>query len=196
MTAPTWFRRLWRLLGAGRNPLARAGDRLEAWLVVFAAVVAVTAIPIALTVGTEVRAGALATAEAQRATRTPSEAVLLATAPDVAPSEYTVRTTTWVDAVWRLPDGSERTGQISATVGTPAGTHVPIWIDQAGDATTPPMTASNATGLGLSAAALVWVGVLVALSMLVWLVRTLLDRRHAAAWTREWARMGRDLHRF
>ena len=196
MTGTTWLTRQLRWLGAGHNQLARPWDRLEAALVVTATILALSAIPIALTVGSEVRADALATAAAQRATRTETTAVLLDGAPYAPSSEAQVASPTPVEAWWRLPDGSERTGLITADPGTPEGARVAIWLDPAGDPVAQPMTATNALGAGLSVAVLVWAGVIVSLGLLLWLARLVLDRARAAAWAREWARMGRDLNRF
>ncbi|HJQ45870.1 MAG TPA: hypothetical protein VJ870_06020, partial [Amycolatopsis sp.] len=122
-------------------------------------------------------------------------ATLLAAATPMPATEAQAATSTPTKAVWRLPDGSERTGLVSADGGTPAGAHVPIWLDRAGDPTTPPMTPGDATSLGVGATAAVWAGVVGMLCLLLWLVRLALDGRRDAAWTREWAQLGGDLNR-
>ena len=195
MTASNWLTRRVRWLAAGRNGLARPVDRLEAWLVVLAMILALVAIPVALTIGSDVRADAAATALAQRATRTPATAMLLAAAPNAPLTDAQAPVSSQAKAVWRLPDGSERTGEISTDAGTPAGAHVDIWLDRAGNPTTAPMTPQNATTLGIAAGVLVWTGVVVVLCLALGLVRLALDRWRAAAWAREWARTGADLNR-
>ncbi|NKQ52058.1 hypothetical protein HFP15_04100 [Amycolatopsis sp. K13G38] len=191
----TWLGRRLTWLGAWRNPLARSSDRIELAAVAVALLLALLAIPVALSVGSTARADALRAAAAQQATRTQTTAVLLVRAPDAAPSEVQPATPVTVNAVWRLPDGSDRTGVITADAGTPQGAHVPIWTDPAGNPVQPPLTASNATGLGVAAAVFAWVGFVAALALLCWLARFALDRARAAAWTREWAGLGRDLNR-
>ena len=42
-------------------------------------------------------------------------------------------------AQWRLPDGTLRTGPVSAPGGTAAGSTVMVWVNQAGDLADPPM---------------------------------------------------------
>jgi len=190
----TWLGRHLRWLAAGRNPLARTSDRVEAMLVVSAIVLALFAVPVALSVGSEVRADAMRVAEEQRATRTETTAVLLAAAPEVPPSEVQAVPPVAVEAVWQLPGGGERTGTVTADAGTPAGERVTIWLDPAGNPVHAPLTASNASGLGMAAAVFAWVGFVALVALLTWLARLALDRARAAAWTREWAEHGSDLN--
>ena len=191
-----WIMRQLRWLLAARKPLARRWDRIEAGIVIAAIIVALAVVPVAMLVGSHVRAQASADAAQQWATRTPATAVLLADAPDNATGEAVAARPEPVAATWRLADGTNRTGTVNATPGASAGTQVAIWVDQAGNAVAAPMTRANVLSLAIGFGALAWAGAAAILCLLVWLARLVLDRARAAAWTREWAQLGRDLHRF
>jgi hypothetical protein len=84
-------------------------------------------------------------------------------------------------AQWRLPDGTLRTGSVSAARGAVAGTTVMVWVNRAGDLADPPMPQvqiANRTELAQgSAAALFAVG----LAMIGRQARQSLNRHRVAA---------------
>jgi hypothetical protein len=94
-------------------------------------------------------------------------------------------------ARWTTADGTVHTGRVPVTAVRPGtdGT-MRIWIDAAGALSRPPTTAGQA----VQAAAVTFVAVALAgLALLAaaWAgVQALVDRRNAARWEREWARVG------
>jgi hypothetical protein len=94
-------------------------------------------------------------------------------------------------ARWTTADGTVHTGRVPVTAVRP-GTdgRMRIWIDAAGALSRPPTTAGQA----LLAAAVTFVAVTLAgLALLAaaWAgVQALVDRRNAARWERDWARVG------
>lgn len=190
-----WISRQLRWFVSGRNPVARGWDRLEAALVVLAVLVALVAVPFALAFGSQAYAQRSADADAQAASRVRSTAVLITDAP-VGPGVQPAAATEEATGVWRLPDGSERTGQVDVEAGTAAGTKVPIWLDQAGNPVAQPLTRQDALGAAIGVAVLGWLGFAGVLALLVWLGRFALDRRRDRGWTQEWAELSRDLRRF
>ena len=90
-------------------------------------------------------------AQAQRATLRQVPATLLQPAP-VRRADGT----RGMLAQWRLPDGTLRTGSVSAPSGTAAGGTVMVWVNQAGDLADPPMRQAdiaNGTELAQGSAA-------------------------------------------
>jgi hypothetical protein len=73
-------------------------------------------------------------AQAQRAALRQVPATLLQSAPARRADGTRVML-----AQWRLPDGTLRTGSVSAPSGTAAGDTVMVWVNQAGDLADPPM---------------------------------------------------------
>jgi hypothetical protein len=191
-----WLARQLRWIHPGRNPLVRRCDRVEAALLIVMIILAVVAVPVAVLLGSSQREQALATVAQERATRAPATAVLLAAAPDLVPGEAVASGSESVQASWHLPDGSVRTGVVSVDPGTPAGASVPIWVDRAGNPTAAPGTPAKALSLGIGIGLLSWTAAALALCVLMWMARVVLNHLRAAAWTREWARIGRGLNRF
>ena len=119
-----------------RNPLARESDRTEAALAVVLIGIWLLAFPVAAIVGSLAWAASSSAAAQQAKDRTEGTAALLLDAP---PIPYSARGTPMttpspVEARWTAPDGSHRTGEISASPGLQAGDAVSIRI---GDGTGP-----------------------------------------------------------
>jgi hypothetical protein len=186
------FRR--RLL-PGRNPLARAGDRVEALLLLLAVAGALLAIPFAAALGSDTYAAQTARAAQERTTRHPATAVSLAAASGQsygtdgagAPAAQTTVPAAWFDA-----RGTRHTGDVLADPGSPAGTRVPVWLDQHGELTGEPLSASTSAADGVFAAILLWAAITGALAGLYGTVRFVLARFHAAAWDRAWSEARHD----
>lgn len=92
-----------------------------------------------------------------------------------------------VRAHWRGPDGVSHTGWAQAPPDSEAGSHVPLWVDAAGQPTTRPQTRADTVidavdaGLGAAAASsIVHAGVFA-------LIRRRLDQLRYAQWDREWS---------
>ncbi|MEV5713505.1 hypothetical protein AB0L41_06395 [Amycolatopsis mediterranei] len=186
------FRR--RLL-PGRNPLARAGDRVEALLLLLAVAGALLAIPFAAAFGSETYGVQTARAAEERTTRHPATAVSLAAASSPsystdgagAPAAQTTVPAAWFDA-----RGTRHTGDVLADPGSPAGTRVAVWLDQRGELTGEPLSASTSAADGVFAAILLWAAITGALAGLYGATRFVLARFHAAAWDRAWSAARHD----
>lgn len=194
-SASTWILRQLRWLGANRNPVATTWDRLEARVVVFAIVLSLGMLPVALAVGSLTYESALADATEQQASRTQTTAVVLADVP-YSVNAHGVATQAPARAVWQLPDGTERMGEVYVDPGATAGTKTPIWIDQAGDPALAPLTRDGALGAAIGVAVLAWVGFLGAIALLTWGARVALDRLRGADLARDWQRLSSDLKPF
>ncbi|WP_103351695.1 hypothetical protein [Amycolatopsis sp. CA-128772] len=186
------FRR--RLL-PGRNPLARAGDRVEALLLLLVIAGAFLVVPFAAAFGSDTYAAQTARAAQERTTRHPATAVSLAAASSQsystdgagAPADQTTVPAAWFDA-----RGARHTGDVLADAGSPAGTRVAVWLDQRGELTSEPLSPSTSAADGVFAAILLWAAVtggLVGLYGTGWFV---VSRLHAAAWGRAWSEARHD----
>ncbi|AIJ23751.1 Rv1733c family protein [Amycolatopsis methanolica] len=187
----SWLSRQWRLIRPGRGSLARRWDRAEAAVLATAVLAAVFAVPVAGVVVSDVRAAQMVVSQQQQAERREVDALVLDVTPPSPDSDDGTAT-----AVWRLPDGSDRTGTVPAGRGTGPGDRVPVWVDPAGEPVPAPLTASGALTVALAAGLLAWLGVVVALGLLVALVRAGLGRLRLAAWEREWSELGSDKTRW
>lgn len=107
-----------------------------------------------------------------------------ATRPGEAPS------TRRVPVAWTSSDGVEHTDELVLSPPVHAGSEVAAWLDGHGRlVASPPEQPSEAAafgvGAGLTVLALVW-----SLIVALWCgVRRAVERRNAAAWAREWARV-------
>jgi hypothetical protein len=184
-----------RRLHPGRNPLARAGDRLEAVLLALVIAGALLALPFAAAFGSDTYAAQTARAEQESATRHPATAVSLAAASSQtystdgagAPADQTTVPAAWFDA-----RGARHTGDVLADAGSPAGTRVSVWLDQHGELTTEPLSPSTSAADGVFAAVLLWVAITGALVGVYGAGRLVLSRLHSAAWDRAWAEARHD----
>ncbi|WP_372668341.1 Rv1733c family protein [Amycolatopsis kentuckyensis] len=184
-----------RRLHPGRNPLTRFGDRVEAALLVLVFAGALLALPFAAAFGSETYAAQTARAEQERTTRHPATAVSLAAAPNQpystdgagAPADQTTVQAAWFDA-----RGARHTGDVLADAGSPAGTHVPVWLDQRGELTNEPLSPSTSVADGIFAAILLWVAITGSLAGLYGIGRFTVSRVHASAWDRAWAQARHD----
>ncbi|WP_144748571.1 Rv1733c family protein [Amycolatopsis acidicola] len=189
-----WIGRRLRWLTSFGNPLTGRWDRFEMGLVIVAVALALGMVPVALSIGSAVRAQTAAQAAEEQASRVPSTAVLLTDVPQADTSPATRVHT--AEATWQLPDGQSRTGRVSADAGTRAGTRVPIWLDRAGNAVARPRSTGDALGTGIGVGMYSWVASVALLIVLCWVARMLLNRRRHADLAREWATFSRDLKRF
>jgi hypothetical protein len=187
MTTPTmtWWR-LTRRPGRDRNPLRRRSDVIEAWLLPVAMIAFVTLSPLAgAAAGLRARADNVAAHRAEQ-TWHRTDAVLLQASPgplfvDGGANTWVV----WTPARW-TSDGRQRFGEVPAAAGTRAGSTVPVWLDRAGHAQSPPLTAAQDQHHVIVAVSLALAALAVLLAGLALLTRRLVNWRRLAGWEAAW----------
>ncbi len=178
----------------GRNELATAGDRLEGFVLVVTAVVALVALPVAGAAGSELYVRQSARAVVEQQTRQRARAELIADAPlvvDVAAAEG-VAGSAFVEATWTAPDGRTRQGTVPAASQAKAGTSVPIWVDRDGDLTSAPLSTEGAAFNAIAVAVLLWAGAVGAMVLLYLALLYAHKRMRMIRWASEWERIARD----
>lgn len=173
----------------GRNPLRRRTDRRESGFVVVLMLVLVVAMLIGGMLGARTADHERQVGAAQEAAGSRTAAVLLENAPS---SSATVPGTgvseVPVHARWHGPDGTVR-GVVHVAPGTPAGSRVPIWLDQRGQLADNPGNPTRSYSRGV----LVGLGVPATVGLLelgvLQLARRQWGRSRAAAWDAEWERV-------
>jgi len=179
-----WYRRVLRGMRPDRNPLRRATDRLEAYLLAGLFVVAAAGAPFAAQAASQAAfTGALRVQHEQVAAWHQVRAVLLQT-PGAAVGA--MNTVVPALATWTSASGIRRTGEIIVLTGTPRGSSVPVWTDAAGDLTGAPLTPAQVADRADTAAigAIAGVGVLYLSAAVA--ARRVLTRRRIAAWHADW----------
>ena len=101
----------------------------------------------AFAAGHWVHASTLSTQRAQQATRQQTRAVLLS---NVRPAKCGAS----MAARWAAPDGTARTGNITAMAGPAVGSTMMVWTDASGRLTGPPWRQTTAVDRGVAAAVL------------------------------------------
>lgn len=167
---------------AGRNPLVRTSDRLEAWTVLIAVLVAVLAIPFAATIGTltyerQVQLSVRQAAELRQVAAT----VIADSTPEAQPGRVWFRT----QVRWSV--GTEpTTGWLEGADRLNAGDRATVWVNDRGEQVGPPLSREQASVVAIGIAALAWLAVVVVLSTSVRVVHWHLERSRYEGWTREW----------
>ncbi|HEV2260165.1 MAG TPA: hypothetical protein VGS06_44225 [Streptosporangiaceae bacterium] len=183
----TWLGRLVCGLRLDRNPLRRGSDRAETAIVgvLLAAFLAGTPFT-AHAVGSWTYATSAREAQAQQAAFRQVPATLLEAATPWSAGQYGAG----ADAQWRAPDGQVRTGYVFAPGGTAAGSTVAVWVSRSGQLTDSPLQHSQIAGRAVLAQVLAVAALAVALTIVGWAARWVLDRRRLAAWAAEWLASG------
>jgi hypothetical protein len=172
---PRW--RSMRLFG--RNPLIRAGDRVEALVVVFAVVVVLLAAPIAAAVGTAVY-DSRSHLYAQQAQN--SHVVTAVVTDHKVTHRKALGQTVTVLARW-FAAGTEHTGSVSAPPGVKTGDSIDIWVVEDGSHVGPPP--KTAYDEAVAFASLTWLGAAIAAQALIAGTRTFLNRARHARWQKD-----------
>ncbi|GAA0534360.1 hypothetical protein GCM10011581_07990 [Saccharopolyspora subtropica] len=176
------LRRLLRRVFPGANPLRRRTDYFEPIALVFAVLSAVAAIVLATVVAQGELRGRLAQVEREHATRQQVVATVVAeVGSTTAQRSVAVR--------WGEPP-DERFAVVELPTRAPVAGTVPVWLDQGGQPTSPPMTSAQATQAAGLAGAAVLIGSALTVVVLVTIARLWVTRRRLAAWAAEWAIVG------
>jgi hypothetical protein len=184
----TWLGRFLRGRKLDRNPLRRGSDRAETAVLGILLAAFVAGAPFAAhAAGSWTYAGSIREAQAQQAALRQVPATLLQAAAPWSIGEGGAE----AQARWKAPDGQVRTGQIFVFSAAPAGSTVEVWVNQAGQLTNSPLQHSQVTGRAVMARVLAVAGLAVALILVGWAARWVLDRRRVAAWDAEWLAAGR-----
>jgi hypothetical protein len=182
---------MWRTVLPGRGSVARASDRFQAGLLGFVVLLALAALPVAASFGSETYVRQQGQSARQLGERTQVTATLLADGPTI-----TINSRAGVagngeptDATWVLADGTRRVGQVVAGRGTLKGETLTIWVDRTGNPVDPPLSGAgvviDAVGVGLG----LWLGTLALLAACYRLTVFSLDRFRLAQWQHEWFQM-------
>jgi hypothetical protein len=171
----------------GSGPLKRGSDRLQVLARVLLACSLLAAVPISLTAATSSYAQAQdeAAREGQDWHAVPARLTedVRAPAGDVQDDGAVARGT----AVWIDRTGTEHRAVVSVPLGTRAGDTVSVWLDQDGNRTRPPMSASDVTGRAVSQGTGTFTMLaVIACCAYLW-VGVLLERSRSRRWEAGWA---------
>lgn len=181
---PTATTRLWNLRPWRDSPLLRPGDRLLAWLVCGALLVAAVAIPIAAAAGIHAHRGLSESAVEAAAERSRVPATLLDTAP--TPTEYDLYPT--VPATW-FAAGAQHTGSVYAPAGHRRGEIVEIWVERDGTQTTAPPNDSSVLFDSTLVALFTWTAPVLLYCLPAALIAHRIRSRRMEQWEIDWARL-------
>lgn len=170
----------WALRLFGRHPLVRVSDRIEAFATAFAVVVAVLAIPVVGAVGTSVH-DARARVYAEQAATWHQ---VTATASQDSTAIVRPNTITFVVRARWNASGTNHDSTISWPTSAKAGDRTSIWVDAGGEAVDGPAVPGRAGVDAVGAAVSLWLGIVLAVSGLAFVVRWRLNRARFAAWDR------------
>ena len=184
-------RRLACRLGLDANPLRRRTDRVATFLAAQLLLVVLVGVPL-VAIAAYGWAGRIGAAEqrAERSWREVPAVLLMKSAPSPNSFVSGLFGYSWVPARWVGPNGQARSGNIAVEIGMAAGRTVPIWVNAAGRPTDAPLTHRAVQARAATVAAVATLALVIALSLLAWAGRKLLDRRRLADWELAWAIVG------
>lgn len=194
-TQGQWLYRTVRGFRPDRNPLRRRMDRLETYLLAGLFLASAVGAPFAAQAASQAAyAGALHAQQAEFAARHQVSAKLTAPAgPSV--SGYALQADVPAKASWTSVTGVPGSGEVLAPPGSPKGTKVTVWTDNAGNLVSPPLADSQVSGQRDMAAVAAVAGVGVLFLAEATLVRHVIYRRRMAAWDADWLVTERMWHR-
>ncbi len=188
-TPTRWVAAAARRAGLDANPLRRGSDRAEAWLRIGLVLVFLVASPLAaMGLGKLTSDASTNAARAQAASERQVTAVLLDKVARAADDPlYGSTGFVWARARWTAPDGQQRTGEVPAPVGSKAGRAVSVWVNFTGQLVYPPIGENQIASRVIAVIALTPAALGVVLLILLWLSRSMLDRRRLKDWAAEWS---------
>ena len=184
--------RLARTLGLDGNPLRRATDRAMTWIRIGLLAAFLAGGPLAaIGAGHWMYHAGMTEARAQAADRHSARAVLLEPArPPVTTAASSGDDQAWTLARWQGTGTAPRTGEVLATLGSPAGSTVTVWLDASGKLTRPPLQPGQITDRIIVIAALAPTVLALSLLTALRLAQRVADRRRLAAWDAAWSTVG------
>ncbi len=182
-----WCDRVLRGLRPDRNPLRRAVDRVETYLLAALFVVTAAGAPFAAQLASHIAyASALRTEQAQVASSHEVPAILTQNASAGA-NGYTVTEQVPVLATWTSVTGVRHSGEVLAPAGSLKGAAVAVWTNAAGGLISPPMRPSQVSGAA-DLAAIGAVGTVCVLFLCgAGVIRHTANKRRLSAWDADWA---------
>jgi hypothetical protein len=177
---------------AGRDPLVRTIDRIEALVFVLAVAVSLLAAPIAAAVGTAVYDSSRHIYAEQAHTRH----TVAATVTDIPASQQILRTgSTTVSARWTAA-GAEHAGTVKAQSTAKAGDTLEIWVDDNGAQVPAPAPTSRAAAEAAIGALVIWICAAAIAATLFTLTRAVCDRIRFTRWQHDLDNLvGNDGHK-
>lgn len=190
-----WHVRVIRGLWPDRNPLRRAADRAQVYLLAVMFVVAAAGAPFAALVASHAAYAAALRAEQAQQAGTHEVRATLTEAAGSTDSAGVVSPLVPAEASWTSVTGVARTGEVLAPPGTPRGGAVTVWTDAAGQLSSPPLQPSQVAGQGELAAAGAITGIALLYLGAAVIVRHVLYRRRMSAWEADWVVTARAWNR-
>lgn len=170
----------WLVCLAGRNPLVRISDRLEAVVVGLVVLVTVFTVPVAGAVGTAVYDQRTHVYATQALTR---HELMATVTQDSAPNSKAFPSSYLTTVQWAANSVS-RIDQIRTVDRLKAGDRSRIWVDQSGQRVRAPGPPEQAARDAVSAAVGLWLAVTAVGAVVAFVVRVRLDIRRYADWER------------
>ena len=172
----------WVLRACGRNPLVRASDRVELFIIALGILIILVAAACAGALGTAVHDERSRVYIAQAETRH----AVIATAIDDSTSVLGAddNTAARVSARWQA-DGIEHTGGLTWHGAVKAGDPLRIWVDRDGNRVGAPTPTAQAGADAVCVAYSAWQTVALAVAGAIWWGRSRLERRRDSGWERE-----------
>jgi hypothetical protein len=164
-----------------RGPLVRTTDRVEAFVVTMAIVMALLAVPIAAAIGTAVHDTRSHVYAEQNETRRN----VTATVSDVPDAQAFSRTSMITVPVEWWDGDTRHTGSAPAQASVEAGDSIDLWVDADGAQVLAPTPFARAAVEAVAAAVAIWVSVAAGAAILSALVQMACDRIRSAAWQQD-----------
>jgi hypothetical protein len=181
-----WLSRVVRGARLDRNPLRRGTDRAQTCLLAGLFIATAAGAPFAAQAASRASyAAALQVRQEQMAGRHEVRARLTASAAPV--NGYALSTYVLTPATWTSAAGVHRSGEVPADPGSPKGSAVTVWVDDAsGYLDSPPLTIAEAAGQADAAMVGAIAGISLTYLAAVGVTMSVLHRRRMAAWEADW----------
>ncbi|MEV0697743.1 hypothetical protein AB0I53_07460 [Saccharopolyspora sp. NPDC050389] len=178
------LRCLIRRIFPGANPLRRRTDYFEPAALLVVALIAVATVVVALFVSQAEMRDRLGEVDREQAAKHQVVATVVAELGDGGGTAHRPVAVRW----GQPPD--ERFAVIELPARAPAAGTVPVWLDQQGQVTAPPLTRAEATQAAGMAGASVLFGSALLTTVVLMGARLIVTRRRLAAWAAEWEKVG------